>query len=769
MLLIVRSILLSLFIIFIVAVNASVTHGEMDNSILFYDDFTNNLDRWRIKYGNWYIDQDSLVNKRYGVIDQPSRIETGEENWENFRLELDLNNIDGIDSGIGFRRNNTTNSNYELTIRHGSGEHGPGETSTPQIFLQKVYWNQPYVSIKSSTVLADNRSFPLIHNIRYHITIEVFKNNIKVWVNNNKLFDITDNNDDIKSGFITLATWTGKLGKIYVTFDNVKVTSLIPIPFLDLPWDYKAQGSTFNYMALNPYSWFDHQYPLQNQCPPCNPPVMNYMGQTINSPYRTHNGYDYSRKNGIILNTPVLAAASGSATFKPWNKTAGAGNVIKINHGNGYQTWYEHLSKDGLVVSTEGQEVHVEQRQQIGLVGMTGTTYGPHIHFSVFKDSNNNSSFSDDYPYGVTDPLGWEGEDVDPWSIWSNGTRSGTTSYNLFLPASPYKSVNIPLGGGTLTTDDTIIFAPPGTLNNPFTIVYKIGSFESLSDYKTGVTPSFSLNAYMNGQPVTQFLKPITITVNYSKANLTNINENTIKFSFFNEQTQSWQELPTTVNTISKTISTTVNRLTHFAVMGEAKDLTLPTTTVDITGDEGENGWYRTPVTVELQGQDNEGGIGLEYTLYSLNGNDWFEYTEPLVFDTEGDYQIIYQSYDKTENQEPRQTLNFHIDKTPPQVSLGVSPQILWPPDGKMVDVTVTGNSSDDYLKSNKIIVEDEYDLIEPLISNFGQTIQLEAKRNGNNKDGRTYIIEATATDLAGNTATKQTQILVPHDQRSKN
>ena len=72
------------------------------------------------------------------------------------------------------------------------------------------------------------------------------------------------------------------------------------------------------------------------------------------------------------------------------------------------------------------------------------------------------------------------------------------------------------------------------------------------------------------------------------------------------------------------------------------------------------------------------------------------------------------------------------------------------------------------YLFSKTFTVEDEYDLIEPPISDFGQTIQLEAKREGNDTDGRVYTIKAEAEDMAGNITEQQTQVLVPHDQGKK-
>ncbi|MEK7534010.1 MAG: hypothetical protein AAB600_01605 [Patescibacteria group bacterium] len=64
--------------------------------------------------------------------------------------------------------------------------------------------------------------------------------------------------------------------------------------------------------------------------------------------------------------------------------------------------------------------------------------------------------------------------------------------------------------------------------------------------------------------------------------------------------------------------------------------------------------------------------------------------------------------------------------------------------------------------------VDDEYDEIEPSISDFGQTIQLKARKEGSDKDGRMYIIKVRAEDMAGNITENQTQVLVPHDQGQK-
>ncbi len=77
------------------------------------------------------------------------------------------------------------------------------------------------------------------------------------------------------------------------------------------------------------------------------------------------------------IGNPVRAADGGTVISAGWNNT-GYGNMILINHGNGFVTRYGHLSKISVRV---GQVV--KQGQQIGLMGSTGNSTGPHLHFEV--------------------------------------------------------------------------------------------------------------------------------------------------------------------------------------------------------------------------------------------------------------------------------------------------------------------------------------------------------------------------------------------------
>lgn len=107
---------------------------------------------------------------------------------------------------------------------------------------------------------------------------------------------------------------------------------------------------------------------------PC--PGMSYQSSYFGEirPYEVggHKGHDYAAAVG----TPTYAAAAGTVVIAGFSYSAG--NWVVINHGNGLVTKYMHHS--ALAVRA-GQ--YVEKGQQIGYVGSTGQSTGPHLHFQV--------------------------------------------------------------------------------------------------------------------------------------------------------------------------------------------------------------------------------------------------------------------------------------------------------------------------------------------------------------------------------------------------
>lgn len=95
---------------------------------------------------------------------------------------------------------------------------------------------------------------------------------------------------------------------------------------------------------------------------------------------RYTNGVSSGRHGGVDiaadLGTPVLAAGAGKVLFADYLQVSG--NTVLIEHGYGLKSWYYHM--DSLNVS-EGEMV--QKGQEIGKVGTTGFSTGPHLHFAM--------------------------------------------------------------------------------------------------------------------------------------------------------------------------------------------------------------------------------------------------------------------------------------------------------------------------------------------------------------------------------------------------
>lgn len=89
-----------------------------------------------------------------------------------------------------------------------------------------------------------------------------------------------------------------------------------------------------------------------------------------------HKGVDLAADYG----TQVRASAAGTVASAGWD-AGGFGNKVDIDHGNGYHTWYCHLSHIDVRAGA-----HVTKGEPIAEVGSTGESTGPHLHYQVMKD-----------------------------------------------------------------------------------------------------------------------------------------------------------------------------------------------------------------------------------------------------------------------------------------------------------------------------------------------------------------------------------------------
>ena len=109
---------------------------------------------------------------------------------------------------------------------------------------------------------------------------------------------------------------------------------------------------------------------------PVNGKITSRYGESSRIRSSTHTGLDIACTTG----TPIKVVSTGTVTFAG---TSGAyGNLVKIDHGNGVETWYGHCSK---IYVKSGQKV--EAGDVIAAVGSTGNSTGPHLHFEIRIDS----------------------------------------------------------------------------------------------------------------------------------------------------------------------------------------------------------------------------------------------------------------------------------------------------------------------------------------------------------------------------------------------
>ncbi|EES89276.1 peptidoglycan DD-metalloendopeptidase family protein [Helicobacter canadensis] len=94
---------------------------------------------------------------------------------------------------------------------------------------------------------------------------------------------------------------------------------------------------------------------------------------------RPHLGTDYAAPR----HTPIKAAAQGKVIFA--GTKGGYGKTVIIQHENGYRTLYGHMHKINKGIRTG---VYVSQGKQIGTVGSTGLSTGPHLHFGLYKNGS---------------------------------------------------------------------------------------------------------------------------------------------------------------------------------------------------------------------------------------------------------------------------------------------------------------------------------------------------------------------------------------------
>jgi hypothetical protein len=318
-------------------------------------------------------------------------------------------------------------------------------------------------------------------------------------------------------------------------------------------------------------------------------------------------------------------------------------------------------------------------------------------------------------------------------------------------------------------------------------------------------------------------VNPPILTIHYTDEEISGLDELSLKIFVYNEDAvpPSWEPIcgeetlpECTIDTVANTISAPLAHLSTFCVSGALySDLdgdgiadssdNCPDVANPNQSDSNENGIGDAcepvaeagPEQTVSAGSDCMGAVILDGSSSSDPNDDELTYTwtwngysatgiNPTVSLPLGVTTITLIVNNGSFDSEPDTVFITVIDDTPPEIALSLSPDVLWPPNHKMVKVVPTIQTNDVCcsditvelvgVQMNEGDAENTFDPnfdIDPETGFIGDDIQiidrnifLRAERAGNS-NGRAYTITYRATDCAGNTSEVSRTVTVPHDQ----
>lgn len=164
-----------------------------------------------------------------------------------------------------------------------------------------------------------------------------------------------------------------------------------------------------------------------------------------------------------------------------------------------------------------------------------------------------------------------------------------------------------------------------------------------------------------------------------------------------------------------------------------------PTTTTTLSGTQGANKWYASPVSVTLNAVDNSDGSGVKSTTYSLDGGPHTTYSIPFTISGDSNHTLTFNSTDNAGNAELPNTLHIAIDTIPPVITVPS-------------DVTQEATGPQTIVTLGTAVANDAVDGAVTVTNNATTTYPVGITK-----------IQYSATDLAGNTAIAYQTVTV-HD-----
>jgi hypothetical protein len=229
---------------------------------------------------------------------------------------------------------------------------------------------------------------------------------------------------------------------------------------------------------------------------------------------------------------------------------------------------------------------------------------------------------------------------------------------------------------------------------------------------------------------------------------------------------------------VTTNIEPTVEELEQEGLLGRP-DSIAPSTTAAVSPDPNAGGWNRGEVTVTLTATDDPGGSGVRELVYRADGAQPIAErtvagsTATLAISGEGQTTVTYFARDNAGNAEQPKTLTVKLDLTPPVVRCSATPDLLWPPNHTLVDVTVAvvvqdAVSGDAGLELTAVASSEpqgaDADILGFAVGTPDTDGRLRAERRGDGP-GRTYSLTYRGFDQAGNADLCAARVRVPHDR----
>lgn len=144
--------------------------------------------------------------------------------------------------------------------------------------------------------------------------------------------------------------------------------------------------------------------------------------------------------DGVIILKDDTDDTDRSCALSPLDSTLG--NVVVIEHANGLQTWYGHMKYNSLTAKEPGD--FVQQGEMIGIVGSSGVSPSPHLHFEV-RDPNREECLSDSHGDCPLDPFAGlcNLNNPDTGSLWQSQPLYVDSGINRMVMG--YETPQIPL------------------------------------------------------------------------------------------------------------------------------------------------------------------------------------------------------------------------------------------------------------------------------------------------------------------------------------